>query len=241
MKKSSLWVLPAAIALALTGCAGSDTETGGTAESTGTSESAGASGKALDAAQVKAVIDKVMEGQDGAQVLDNDTLQQQQDSLDLSALTEGISPKECADLQKENSFTDLSKAYAAAGVVAESAGSTTVQLLSLKDDATSQTIESLLEFDDFGKCSTMQVESGGQQLDIESMVLDVDTQAPHELAISTTTLTGGKAVQDSVNVQALDGSTYVLVNVIGQPGAEGLQEQATQLAEKTLAEARNAQ
>lgn len=241
MKKRSIWVLPVAIALALTGCASSDTETGGTADSAGSSESEGASGTVLDATQVKAVIDKVMEGQDSAQVFDNDTLQQQQEGLDLSALAEGVSPKECADLQKENSFTDLSKAYAAAGVVAESAGSTTVQLLSLKDDATSQTIASLLEFDDFGKCSTMQVESGGQKLDIESKVLDADTQAPHELAISTTTLMSGKAVQDSVNVQALDGSTYVLVNVIGQPGSEGLQEQATQLAEKTLAEAKNAQ
>lgn len=231
MKKRSLWLLPLAGALALTGCSGSgDKAPASNESSTAASASAPAeapAAKTLDAAQVKKVVESLVADESGAVVVDGDTIAAQLPAAKALVEQMKIEPEQCADLVAQQSSWDINGInMAVASLTDASTGeSLSYTVASYEDAAKLEEIKKAAQNKDMKGCESFSMEMQGQKMEANAEILDVSSDA--ELTYATKTeisLAGTEVPMGSLTVQGIVGNNAVSVASSG-----GTEDQQTQI------------
>lgn len=219
MKKRSLMILPLAAAFALSGCSGSDNgDSQESAPATGQTEQSeeAAAAPTLDAAQVKSVVETLVEGQDDAQVLDNDTIAASLPQAQKAIEQMKIEPAKCADLISEQGSWDVEGINMAVATVVSGSEAKSYSVASYEDDAKLEQARKSAQSKDMQGCEKFSMEAQGQKLDASAELLDATSDAEITVVTKTNiTMDGTQVPMNSVSVQAIDGRTAVSVSASG--------------------------
>ncbi|PRB67537.1 hypothetical protein [Arthrobacter sp. MYb213] len=239
MTKRSLWILPLAAMLALSGCSssGGDDVASSAPSSQPSQQQEPTSGKTLSADQVKDVVTKLVGDDSSAQILDNEVMKPQLEQAKNMSGASGIKPEKCADEQEKYSVTDLTGTVAASATVQGDATGKVIQIFSITDDATRTKISEALKLPNIDGCETITVSVSGQDVSADRQILKLDSTANQSLTMATQMKVGADQHLNSVAVQALDGNNFVLVTFSsGTVEAPLLAGDAMQLADQAFAE-----
>lgn len=239
MTKRSLWILPLAAMLALSGCSssGGDEVASSAPSSQPSQQQEPTSGKTLSADQVKDVVTKLVGDDSSAQILDNEVMKPQLEQSKNMPGASGIKPVKCADEQEKYSVTDLTGTVAASATVQGDATGKVIQIFSITDDATRTKISEALKLPNIDGCETITVSVSGQDVSADRQILKLDSTANQSLTMATQMKVGADQHLNSVAVQALDGNNFVLVTFSsGTVEAPLLAGDAMQLADQAFAE-----
>ncbi|MGP5388511.1 hypothetical protein [Glutamicibacter arilaitensis] len=241
-KRLTLWTLPIAFMLAVTGCSAeqsseSTDSASGQAQSQKASPPAG-EGKAgkLSGEQIEAIAKNLLDGDQAVQVIGNAQMQQQLKIAKEADLPSGIKPEKCAELNAKYTVTDLTASVSATATSSSQAVGKVVQIFALTDNATRHNISKALKLDDLEGCEKVKLQLGGEQIEAERQILPLDVKADQSLTMSTSMDAGGGQTLTSVAVQALKGDKFVLVTLqTGTQQAAELSAQAVQLTDQAFA------
>ncbi|MGP9650099.1 hypothetical protein CQ010_00755 [Arthrobacter sp. MYb211] len=244
MTKRSLWLLPLAAALILTGCSGSDNADPVTAESSPapSQKQDQTSGASLSADQVKDVVTKLVGEDSTAQILDNEVMKPQLENAKAMEGSNGIKPEKCAKQQEEYTVTDLTGTVAASATVQGDSTGKVIQIFSITDAQTRKNISEALKLSDIEGCESISVSVSGQEVNTDRQILDLDSTADQALTMATQMKVGADEYLNSVAVQALEGNNFVLVTFSsGTVEAPLLAGEAMKLADQAFAEIKSLQ
>lgn len=214
MTKQSLWLLPLAAALILTGCSStSDPEASTSAgkESGSEQQQLAPAHRELNADQVKSVVEKLVAGDDTAQIIDNAAMQPQLELAKDMDPTGGIAPEKCAKLQEKYSVTDLTGTVAASATTQGDSVGKVIQVFSVTDKQTLKNITQTLKLTDLTGCETVTVSVSDQKITTNRQILKLDSTADLALTTATQMQVGENQYLNSVAVQGLVGNNFVLV------------------------------
>ncbi|MGP9489165.1 hypothetical protein ACT3UA_16435 [Glutamicibacter sp. 363] len=244
MTKRSLWLLPLAATLILTGCSGSDNADPVTTESSPapSQKQDQTSGKSLSADQVKDVVTKLVGEDSSAQILDNEVMKPQLENAKTMEGSNGIKPEECAKQQEKYTVTDLTGTVAASATVQGDSTGKVIQIFSITDAQTRKNISEALKLSDIEGCESISVSVSGQEVNTDRQILDLDSTADQALTMATQMKVGADEYLNSVAVQALEGNSFVLVTFSsGTVEAPLLAGEAMNLADQAFAEIKSLQ
>ena len=232
MKKRSLMILPLAAAFALAGCsnAGDGGSTDSAPEGTQaeqdtqteeTTQGGSGSGETLDGAQVKAVVEALVEGKDGAQVLDGDTIAASLPQAQAAIEAMNIEPAQCAELISQQGSWDVEGINMAVATVVDGTDATSYSVASYEDDAKLAEARTAAESKDMQGCDSFSMEAQGQKLEASAELLDASSDAEVTLLTKTNiSMDGVDVPMNSISIQAIDGRTAVSVSASGDVSAE---------------------
>lgn len=236
----ALWALPLAATMIAAGCSSNSApEPAESSASTAPADSskAAASDGELSPKQVESIASKLLDGDNSVQVVGNEQMQKQLEIAKNAELPSGIKPEKCADLNAKYSVTDLTASVSATATSSSESVGKVVQIFSLTDDATRKKVSQALKLDDLQGCENVTVELGGEEIEAERQILPLDVKADQSLAKSTRMEVGGGQQLISVDVQALQGSNFVLVTLqTGSQQPAELAAQAVELADRAFVE-----
>ncbi|WP_404289955.1 hypothetical protein [Glutamicibacter arilaitensis] len=244
MTKRSLWLLPLAATLLLTGCAGNDNADPATVESSPapSQKQEQVSGKTLTADQVKDVVTKLVGADSTAQVLDNEVMKPQLEQAKNMTGSNGIKPEECAQQQEKYTVTDLTGTVAASATIQGDSTGKVIQVFSITDAQTRKNISEALKLSDIEGCESISVSVSGEAVNTDRQILDLDSTADQALTMATQMKVGAEQHLNSVAVQALDGNNFVLVTFSsGTVEAPLLAGEAMKLTDQAFAEIKSLQ
>lgn len=239
MTKRSLWLLPLAVMLALSGCSsnGGEDPAASAPSSQPTQQQDAASEKTLSADQVKNVVTKLVGEDSSAQILDNEVMKPQLEQAKKMTGASGIKPEKCAQEQEKYTVTDLTGSVAASATVQGDATGKVVQIFSITDEATRKNISDALKLPDIKGCETITVSVSGQDISADRQILKLDSSADQSLTMATQMKVGAEQHLNSVAVQALEGNSFVLVTFSsGTVEAPLLAGEAMKLADQAFDE-----
>lgn len=244
MTKRSLWILPLAAMLALSGCSssGGDDAASSAPSSQPSQQQEPKSGKTLSADQVKNVVTKLVGDDSSAQILNNEVMKPQLEQAKSMSGASGIKPEKCAKEQEKYSVTDLTGTVAASATVQGDATGKVIQIFSITDDATRTKISEALKLPNIDGCETITVSVSGQDVNADRQILKLDSTANQSLTMATQMKVGADQHLNSVAVQALEGNNFVLVTFSsGTVEAPLLAGEAMQLADQAFEEIKELQ
>lgn len=218
MKKRLLAVIPLAAALILTGCSESQNDQSGPDSNNTQSHHTASSGQhrttALDAGQVKTVVESLVGEAEGAQILDQDMIQSQLEQSKKLQDAVRIEPQRCKEILNDTSLADVGNSAQALGVVSSAGSSRTYQVISLTEEQLEK-VKNLLSVSSFNGCEKLTQEVNGQTAELDMKILDARANADKTLAqrviISSPETPGLNTV--TVSVQALKDSNFVSASV----------------------------
>ena len=218
MKKRSLWLLPLAGALALTGCSDAGTDApAASGDAQPTQEAVAA--EPLDAAAVKTIVEKLVADESGAQVIDSTAIAESLPQAKKMIESMKIEPAECADLVVQQSALDITGINMATAIVAgEKPGeSTSYSVASYGDDAKLATARKAAETKDLQGCDKFSMEMQGMKLNASAEILDATSDAELTVATKSNISMDGKEVpMGSLTLQGFVGPSMVSVAYSGE-------------------------
>ncbi|PRA13209.1 hypothetical protein CQ010_00750 [Arthrobacter sp. MYb211] len=217
MKKRSLWLLPLAGALALTGCADSGNEAPAASDEAQASEQAPAA-EPLSSAKVKEVVEKLVADESGAQIIDGAAIAESLPQAKELVKGMNIEPAKCAELVAQQSSWDIEGINMAVATVAgaEAGESTSYSVASYEDDAKLSEIKKTVEAKDLQGCDSFSMEMQGMKLNASAEMLDATSDAEVTTATKTSiSMEGTEVPMGSYTVQGLVGPNAVSISYSG--------------------------
>ncbi|MFK0083545.1 hypothetical protein [Glutamicibacter sp. NPDC090743] len=214
MKKRSLWVLPVAVALALTGCSSNSGTEGAAGSSEAPQEQESAGVPALTAEQAAAVAKTL--GGDGpnVQVLDSDALSGSLESAKGLIDQMEIEPAKCAEFVSQQGTQDLDGVnMAAAIVVGETGESNSYSVAGYEDTAKLDAIKDMVDAKDLQGCEDFSMSVAGQKVSASAKILNAESDADKTIATHTAmTMNGEEVPGGSYQIQGVVGENVVAVS-----------------------------
>lgn len=226
MKKHSLWVLPAAVALALTGCSSSDAESGNNAA--GTEASQGQEGAnapaeeasgvaALSAEQAAAVATALAGDAPNAQVMDSDALAAAMPSAKGMIEQMDIKPEKCAEFVSQQGTQDLGGINMAAAIIVGEAGQTkSYSVAGYEDSSKLDAVKELAGSADLQGCDEFSMSVSGQSVDASAKIIDAKSDADSTIVTHTSmSLNGNEIPGGSYQIQGVIGDNVIAISDSG--------------------------
>lgn len=214
MKKRSLWVLPVAVALALTGCSSNSGTEGAAGSSEAPQEQESAGVPALTAEQAAAVAKTLGGDEPNVQVLDSAALSASVESAKGLIDQMEIEPAQCAEYVSQQGTQDLDGVnMAAAIVVGETGESSSYSVAGYEDAAKLEAINKMADAKDLQGCEDFSMKVAGQEVSASAKILDAESDADKTIATHTAmTMNGAEVPGGSYQIQGVVGDNVVAVS-----------------------------
>ncbi|MGZ2224607.1 hypothetical protein [Glutamicibacter nicotianae] len=241
MKKRSLWVLPVAVALALTGCSsnsGSEGAAGsseapqeGTSQATQKQESAGV--PALTAEQAAAVVKTLGGDASNVQVLDNAALSASVEIAKGLIDKMEIEPAKCAEFVTQQGTQDLDGVNAALAIAVGDAGeSSTYSVTGYEDSVNPDAINKVADSKGVQGCEDFSMKVAGQEVSASVKNLEAESDADKTIATHmSVTKNGAEMPGGAYQIQGVIGENVVAISHT-QTGEQSEDEAVKMLVEE---------
>jgi PBP1b-binding outer membrane lipoprotein LpoB len=236
MKKSTLLPLAIAAALALAGCASTESETGAPVETTSAAPTAAAkpTGTQLDAQALADIAQEIAGDDPKAVVVDEAALVAQLPLAEKQLKAMKIEPAKCAAFVSADLSAELDKTNVISVALpgATAIEGVQVAVASYKDpaDATANISQSEAMLKD---CSAFSMTLQGQQVDMKVSELEAKTKAEVTAANQSLVKVPGGEIS-TVAVSALQGNNLVSVSILGGSDAADDVKQAQDMVNTVL-------
>ncbi|MFI8412057.1 hypothetical protein ACIGB6_06165 [Paeniglutamicibacter gangotriensis] len=227
MKKRALFLLPLTAALLLTGCSDS-------APDAAAGTSAAASSDQLDTQTLADIAKQIAGDNEQAVIMDNDALKAQLPAAEQVRKAIKVTPETCSNFATSDLGAELEKMNV---VSVGLPGATALEGVQVQVASFSDSVDAEANFaqaDDILKdCSEFSFSLQGQETTMKMKGLEATTSAEKTSAIQSTTVSKETTVT-TVSVNALEGSTAVVVTVLGGKDPKKDLAEANQKAENVL-------
>lgn len=227
MKKRALFLLPLTAALLLAGCSDS-------APDAAAGTSAAASSDQLDTQTLADIAKQIAGDNEQAVIMDNDALKAQLPAAEQVRKAIKVTPETCSNFATSDLGAELEKMNVVSVALP---GATALEGLQVQVASFSDPVDAEANFaqaDDILKdCSEFSFSLQGQETTMKMKGLEATTSAGKTSAIQTTTVSKETTVT-TVSVNALEGSTAIVVTVLGGKDAKKDLAEANQKAENVL-------
>lgn len=227
MKKRALFLLPLTAALLLAGCSDS-------APDAAAGTSAAASSDQLDTQTLADIAKQIAGDNEQAVIMDNDALKAQLPAAEQVRKAIKVTPETCSNFATSDLGAELEKMnVVSVGLPGATAlEGVQVQVASFSDPVDAEA--NFAQADDILKdCSEFSFSLQGQETTMKMKDLEATTSAEKTSAIQTTTVSKETTVT-TVSVNALEGSTAIVVTVLGGKDPKKDLAEANQKAENVL-------
>ncbi|EMQ99188.1 hypothetical protein [Paeniglutamicibacter gangotriensis] len=227
MKKRALFLLPLTAALLLAGCSDS-------APDAAAGTSAAASSDQLDTQTLADIAKQIAGDNEQAVIMDNDALKAQLPAAEQVRKAIKVTPETCSNFATSDLGAELEKMNV---VSVGLPGATALEGLQVQVASFSDSVDAEANFaqaDDILKdCSEFSFSLQGQETTMKMKGLEATTSAEKTSAIQSTTVSKETTVT-TVSVNALEGSTAIVVTVLGGKDPKKDLAEANQKAENVL-------